>query len=546
MAHGRSSFVPAALWLAIGVPAATGCHDRYPPASTSAGSAPVATTPHRRLRRLSNREYDNLARDLLGDSSRPASRFLADSYPNGYDNGSAGLAAQSDQVAAYQAAAEMLAAGVLANNRALVLGACEPAGDGEPVCLDAVLARFAARAYRRPLSGTEKQRLRELFQAERVQGGFDQALQAVLEVILQSPQFLYREELGAIDAVPEPGAGIDLTDHELASELSFLLTGSIPDAELWTAVEQGRFGSASERHAQALRLLATPAAHEAIRAFLHQWLATRRLATLSKSPGVYPTFNAALANSMSAELDGFFDDVLWSRSGSLRELFTSNRSFADADLGQLYGVDLPGPGFQAVTLDPQLRAGILTRAGFLAVHADTDSSGPIARGVFILSAIVCQAPSPPPPNIPPAPSPTDPGAPRTTRQRFDQHVSSGFCAACHTQIDGIGFGFEAYDGIGAYRTVDNGLPVDDRGTVIGLGTLDGDFAGAGELAARLAGSQALSDCFARQVYRYALGQVEGQNQDVAWLTSAATPDARITDLLLTIVDSSAFSRRVFE
>jgi hypothetical protein len=344
-----------------------------------------------------------------------------------------------------------------------------------------------------------------------------------------------------------PGARIDLTDHEVASELSFLITGSIPDAELWAAVEQGQFATPAERHAQALRLLATPEARGAIGAFLHQWLATRRLATLSKSAEVYPTFTADLASSMTAELDGFFDEVLWKRTGSLRELFTSPHSFADAALGRLYGVEVPEqPGFQAVTLDPELRPGILTRAGFLAVHADTDSSGPIPRGVFILSAMVCHAPSPPPPNIPPPPPPTDTGGPRTTRQRFDQHVSNGSCAACHNQIDGIGFGFEAYDGIGAYRQLDNGLPVDSRGTVVGLGALDGDFSGAGELAARLAGSRALSDCFARQVYRYALGQVEGANEDIGWLTSASSPDARMTDLLLAIVDSPAFTRRSFE
>ena len=547
MAHARSSSVRSALvWLVTIVPALLGCHDRYPPPVATVGPAPVATAPVRRLRRLSSREYDNVVRDLLGDASRPAARFLADTYPNGYDNGSAALAVQSDQVAAYQAAAESLAEGVLARDRALVLGACSPTTDGEAMCLDTALSSFAARAYRRPLSATEAQRLREVFQAERAQSGFDRALQTVLEVILQSPQFLYREELGPATLAAEPGARLDLTNHEIASELSFLITGSIPDAELWAAVEQGRFATPPERRAQALRLLASPGARESMRAFLHQWLATRRLATLSKSAEVYPTFTPALASSMSGELDAFFDDVMWNRSGSLRELFTSPHSFVDAALGQLYGIEVPGPGWQAVTLDHELRPGVLTRAGFLAVHADSDSSGPIPRGVFILSAIVCQAPSPPPPNIPPPPPPTDSSGARTTRQRFAQHVSNGSCAACHNQIDGIGFGFEAYDGIGAYRQLDDGLPVDSRGTVIGLGALDGDFSSAGQLATRLAGSRALSDCLARQIYRYALGQVEAANEDLRWLTAASSPDTRMTDLLLAIVDNPAFTQRTFE
>jgi len=249
---------------------------------------------------------------------------------------------------------------------------------------------------------------------------------------------------------------------------------------------------------------------------------------------------------MSSELDRFFDDVLWNRSGSLRELFTSNRSFVDGPLAQLYGASVVGADFRPVTLDQRQRSGILTRAGFLAVHSDADSSGPIARGVFVLSSIACQPPSPPPPGIPPAPAVTDPAEQgRTTRQRFDQHVASSFCATCHTQIDGIGFGFEAFDAVGAYRTTENGNPVDSSGTIIGMGAIDGPFDGVAELASRLAGSPVLSDCFARQFYRYALGEAEGA-QDLRWLSSAASPDARMAQLLLTVVDSAAFTRRAFE
>ena len=300
-------------------------------------------------------------------------------------------------------------------------------------------------------------------------------------------------------------------------------------------------------------------------------MTTERLATMAKDPSIYPSFSEPMAGLMTAELDQFYDDVLWNGAGSLRELFTSNRSFVDSTLAGIYGIpwsplsSAPGqaslwPNFtpavttaapassnlQLVSLDSNIRPGILTRPGFLTVHADSDSSGPIVRGVFLLGSIFCSPPSPPPANIPRPPPPTDPSVQNiTTRQRFANHAQ-GSCAGCHNRIDGIGFGFEEFDGLGAYRTVENGQPVDSSGVVIGTGEIDGPFNGAAELANKLAGSRVLADCYASQAYRYAMGQVEDSAADIAWLLPASTPDAKMTDVLLAIVKNQAFSERAVE
>jgi Protein of unknown function (DUF1592)/Protein of unknown function (DUF1588)/Protein of unknown function (DUF1595) len=472
-----------------------------------------------------------------------------DSYPNGYDNGSAGLAVQSDQVASYQAAAEALAATAVANSLNQLLGGCDVTQRGQTACLESLLASFAPRAYRRPLTTTETQRLRDAFQiGAQTSGGFSAGVQTVLEVILQSPQFLYREELGPSGVVPAAGTDVHLTDYEVASELSFLLTGSIPDAQLSAAVQFGQFHVLADYEREAARLLATPGARDAMRAFLHEWLATDRLSTLSKDATFYPSFGPAMAASMSTELDRFFDATLWGASGSLRELFTSNLSFADDTLASLYGVPAVGSGFQPVTLDPLLRRGILARAGYLAVHSDVDSSGPIARGVFVLQSILCAPPPPPPPNVPPATPANDPTVKNiTTRQRFGQHVSSSFCASCHTAIDGIGFGFEEFDGIGTYRTSENGLPIDSSGTIVGTGEIDGPYVGVSELATKIAGSRHLVDCYVRQAYRYAMGDIEPPaGGDLPALRASFSPDTRITDALLGMVSTRTFVTRVSE
>jgi hypothetical protein len=529
---------------------AVGCYAGGPLDTPAPGDAPqaISITPIRRLRRLSSREYDNVVRDLLGDTTQPAKGFIVDSYPNGYDNGSAGLAVQSDQVVGYQAAAEALAANAVKSGMVRILGGCNVAQSGEQACVDAFLGTTAARAFRRPLTTTEAARLRAAYAADaQTSGGFARGVQTMLEVILQSPQFLYREELGPFDAAASPAASVRLTDYEVASELSFMVTGSIPDDALWADVMAGRFQTADDLRRVATRLLATPAAKDALRSFLHQWMATDRLSTLTKDPTFYPTFDAAMAASMSGELDAFYENVLFSGDGSLRRLFMSNQGFADQTLGGLYGVPATGAAFQPVALDPQLRAGIMTRAGFLAVHSDTDSSGPIARGVFLLQRIMCSPPAPPPPNVPPAP-PAGAASMKneTTRARFDQHVSSAFCAGCHKQIDGVGFGFEEFDGIGAFRTTENGQPVDSSGTVIGTGEIDGDYAGVAQLTGKLAGSHLLAACFREQAYRYAMGQIEPTGSDLGSIGPDFTTDAQLTDMLLAIVADPAFVNRAFE
>ena len=179
----------------------------------------------------------------------------------------------------------------------------------------------------------------------------------------------------------------------------------------------------------------------------------------------------------------------------MRELLTSPRSFLDANLAtSIYNVTPPATGFQSMLLDLQTRQGILTRAGFLAAHADVDSSGPVPRGVFVLNALLCVPPLSPPPNVPsPPPVAETISAHQTTRQRFGMHLSESFCSSCHDTIDGVGFGFEEFDGVGVYRTTENGSPVDTSGNLRGS-DVDGPFVGASQLAQKLVNSKEVLGC----------------------------------------------------
>lgn len=490
----------------VALVAACASHEDPPPPR----AIPAATTPVR-LRRLSAREYDNAVRDLLGDDSHPSERFPRDGYPNGYDNGSTSLAVQPTHALAYQEAAEALAAAAVEKRLFVVLDGCDPAMRD---CKEPFFASFPARAYRRAPTATELTRLRAVFDSA---GDFKLGVQTTLEAILQSPSFLYREELHA----PE------LTDDELASEISFFLTGTIPDRTLRDAAASGRL----DPRAQALRLLATPAARTHLHGFVHQWLGTERLPLVKKDPKAYPELDAELARDMKREVDLLVDAIVFDGGGTLRELFTTDKTFATARLSTLYAGGGP-------------RRGILTRAAWLTAHSGIDHSGPVTRGVFFRANLLCQ-------DIPPPPAeallkPVEPPRPgRTTRQRFANHSDSPACVGCHQFIDGIGFGFEQFDAIGRFRTTENGVPIDTSGIVRGSDDMNGPFVDASELSMRLSGSRDLQRCFSRHLFRFAMGSVESiaDQPVIDALADHIGRDERIVDVIATFVASPAFRHR---
>src|SRR3569623_1954691 len=241
-------FAPGAIALALSTvalacvgPRVGGAHGEGAGAASGSGGSTSSSVPAagltRRGRRLSNHEYDNVVRDLLGDTTQPSRGFLiSDSLAIGYDIGSDWLAGQSDQVMDYQLAAESLAATAVASRLPALLNGCDPTASGDDACLESFLAYLPPRAFRRPLTDSELGRLRTVYAAGARTGGLTSGVQLVLEAVLQSPQFLYREELGALDAVADGSGRVTLTPYEVASELSFLITGSMPDDQLFMAV----------------------------------------------------------------------------------------------------------------------------------------------------------------------------------------------------------------------------------------------------------------------------------------------------------------------
>ncbi|MCU0700348.1 MAG: DUF1588 domain-containing protein [Myxococcaceae bacterium] len=494
------------------------------------------------MRLLTRAEYDNTIADLLGDTSNPSRDFPREPIVHGFDNDAKSLQVTDESVTRYLEAAEALAANVVKTQRARVV----PCQTTNAACADQFIATTGRRLFRRTLTIEEKAAFTTFFNQVQASPGatFDTAVEWTLQVMLQSPQFLYRFEEGQT-----PNSKWDmrtpLVGPELASRLSYLLWASTPDDTLLDLAEAGQLADPAVLEAQTRRLLSDARANRGRMRFFSLWLRTGDVAGLSKDPVNYPNFTPALAQAWQTSLDLFIKDTL-ARDGTLKGLLTSDRLFANQLMESYVSQSGLGAEFTPVTMPEPQRLGLLTQPGFLARLSSPDQSSPIRRGIFVLEKLMCQPPPPPPPGI--AITAPAPNTGTTTRERFSQHSTDPNCAGCHRLIDPVGFGFENYDGLGAWRTTENGKPVNASGEIVSAGdsTLVGAFTGATQLARRLADSRQVHDCVASEWTRFAMGRDLGAG-DACSLTQIqdtfSKSQGKFDDLLVAIVMSDTFRTR---
>ncbi len=506
MAPHRWLIAPLALALGctglIDDPSASGggsAVDRRPDGPSACGPDldPGPITP---LRRLTRDEYDNTIRDLLGDDSQPARAFPADEDGGGFE---LGATVSPLQYELYMNAAEELALRAVSERLDSLLP-CDPATMGEDACAAELIDTLGMRAYRRPLTDGQRDRLFSVYTFGKTEG-FDNGIRLVISAMLQSPAFLYRVEAGsALDA--GDGSVVALDGYERASKLSYLLWSTMPDAALFDLAASGGLDTPDAVADQARRMLDDPRARGAVQRFMEQWLHLK-IQGVSKDPEIYPQFDDGMRDSMEASVLAFIDHVMWEQNGSLDELLTADYAFVDARLAPVFGVEgVTGDELTRVPVDPTQRMGLLTHPALMAQLSLPNQSSPVERGAFIREQLFCQALPPPPEDL--VVVPPDPNPSLSTRERFIAHREDPACAGCHQLMDPIGFGFENYDAIGAYRLQEeNGQPVDARGELIQTDT-DGPFEGALELGHRLAESEMVRRCVAQQWFRFTFGRNE--------------------------------------
>lgn len=491
------------------------------------------------MRRLTKVQYDNTVRDLFGGAVEPGPTFPAsvihEEYSNNPTANVVSLSSAEDIMLAAEHAGQQVVDGIDG------IVACEPG----LACAEAFVDDFGARAFRRPLTADERQALLDVYTQVEAEDGFADGIGTVVTVVLQAPQLLYLQELGVGEV--EPGV-LELSDHELAARLSYLLWDTMPDDELRELADAGLLHEDGELRAQAERLLADHArSGPALDRFFREWMHFDGVPAFDKDPALFPAYDDALATAMDEELTRFVDGVLRSDAPTLRTLLTSSATEVDATLAGFYGVDAPADGWGAVTLPEDERPGLLSRPALLAEHSTASSSAPIFRGRLVRTQLLCDV-IPPPPADAMANAPQYPeGA--TEREKTEILMDHMSCGACHGLMNPIGLGFERFDAMGAWRDVDvNGEPVDSRGEIVGSPEgLAGGFDGVPQLGEQLAASEHVQACFARQLYRHSLGLEPSQALACAsepFEQAFVAAGGDIPTLVLELVTSNAFRMRV--
>jgi len=506
------------------------CED---PDAIIVGSSPV--------RRLTNVEYENTVRDLLGGNIPQLPEQPSDAVLKGsFENNALSLSPSDVRIARYETAAISL--GEHAVNSQAARDRVLPCQTTDAACGRQFVESFGKRAFRRPLTDDEFERWTGFFESERVAIDFDAAVQLTVTAMLQTPHFLYRLENQGSEVSADQ---LELSQYELASRLSYLLWETMPDDELLAAADAGELETDDQLEAQARRLLADDRARAAVRNFHRQWLYLDRVLGEDKLPELYPLWQGPVRESAKEETLRFIEDTFFN-GGTVGDLFTSNVAYVDGVMAELYDVPTPSQPWSRIELDPQERAGLLSRIAFLAGNAHNANGSPPLRGVYLMERILCEPRPSPPADANVSPPVADPArGPMTNRQLFEERVAPSTCQGCHVRIDGFGYGFENYDAAGQFRTEDNGLPVDASGFATGIGN-EAEYEGAVELQGLLAESDVVRDCVVKQWFTYANGRTmepADTCQVEAIQRAFAENDGNLVDLLLSIVTRPEFRLR---
>jgi hypothetical protein len=486
-----------------------------------------------RVWRLSDEQYSNAVFDLLGvrppelsTTGRDRSQFVDFAERFNIDSALTADIRSSAETVARMAVADMPR-----------LTGC-PQSQAADSCADAFIDRFAARAFRRPLEASEKQELKAVY-ASGAGDGPAEGMRQVVAAVLQAPSFLYRTELGR----PGSTGRIELTAHELASSLSFLLLHSIPDAELAGAASDGSLMKPDGFKRQVERLLALPRVQDNLTRVMLKWVGLGDGINVDLQDTV-KEFTPELKSSLEEQVRLFFKGLL-TRGGTMADVLTSNKGYVDTRLATLYGMPAPaGGGFGEVTYPASERSGILTQAGILARYSLHRPE--IFRGKYIRDELLCgEIPSPP--NDPAIDAENMASAELSEREQAERRLAHPVCGNCHKFMDPIGFGLMKYDALARYRTTEGGKAIDDSGEIVLAGDADGKFANGAELARRLAGSQTVRSCITQKVFQYALGRLYEPAMDSCELqridAHLMQNGDRLSQLISGVIYSSAFRYR---
>ena len=423
---------------------------------------------------------------------------------------------------------------------------CYPAESSQDAeCARQIISTLTGKAFRRPATAADLETMMAFFEAGRQEGGsFDYGIEAVVQRILADPEFIYRSEVEPADTVP--GTPYRISDLELASRLSFFLWSSIPDEELIGLAAQNRLHEPKVLEQQVERMIADERASAFVENFTGQWLNVRGMQASEPVVDLFPDFDSTLRAAFRREIELFFGSVI-QEDRSILDLLTADYTFVNERLAKHYGIaDVYGSQFRRVELTPELdmRRGLLGKGALLTITSDAARTSPVKRGKWFLETFLGIGPPDPPPGVE-TDLKTAPGeAPKTLRARLEAHRVNPTCSACHQIFEPLGLAMENFDGVGAWRTLDAGFPIDPTGVTNDGFALDG-VESLREFA--LENGDLFAQAVTEKLLTYAIGRgLEYEDMPLVRKIThdAADDDYKFSSLLMGVIESPAFTMNV--
>lgn len=518
----------------------------------AADAAPAANAGHAPVvQRITADQYRNIVTSVFGADISLGGRFEPEVREGGLlQIGAAQASVTAAGFEQYHNMARTIAAQVVDARHRDYLIPCKPRSDDRPdaACAAKFIGESGRLLFRRALT---KQELRAWTNVATTtaesRGSFYDGLAFSLSGMLQSPNFLFRQERVVRDS-EYPGQ-YRLDAYSKASKLSFLAWNAAPDAALLAAAEAGRLDRKEDLGTEVERLLTSPRAADGVRAFFSDMLHLDNLSTLSKDSTLFPNFTPDVVAHAKEQMLRTIVDVVVDQNGDYRDVYTTRRTFLTPLLGSIYRVpiasDAPNggtPQWQAHEYqDGDPRAGILAQISFVSLHSHAGRTSPTLRGKAVREMILCQKVPDPPGEVSfdIIQDTTNPRY-RTTRARMEAHLTNPVCAGCHKLTDPLGFPLETFDSDGTLRATENGVPIDTSGS---LGRVS--FSNAVEFSRAVANDPAASSCLVGRLYAYAMGRSTGpaNRQEIADLTTRFVQDGyRVLGVMRSIATSDAFFR----
>jgi hypothetical protein len=410
-------------------------------------------------------------------------------------------------------------------------------------CASKIFTNLARRAFRRPVTQADLDAPLAFYQSARKNGDFESAIREALPAILASPKFLYRTE--RTPATVKAGVAHRLTDLELASRLSYFLTGRGPDEPLLAAAEKNTLGQSKALEAQVRRLLTDPRSHSLVTNFAFQWLKLRALDDADPDAILFPNFDEGLREAFRRELELFVQSV-FTEDRSVLDLVTADYTFVNERLALHYGIaNVRGNRFRRVTLSDQNRFGLLGKGAVLTVTSYANRTAPVLRGAWILENLMGTPPAAPPPDVEGFPENKDGEKARSVREIMETHRAKPACNSCHGIMDPLGFALENFDAIGEWRSADRwaGTPIDAAGKLVDGTPLSGPVDLRTTLTRR---SDQFVQTLTEKLMTYGLGRrVEYYDMPAVRqiVRDAARDNYRFSSIVMGIVKSAPFQMR---